>query len=83
MGLKDLLPELGPLVCMSNIYAVARGRRVDVDGHVWLHQLAYAHAQSIALDRVYQPLAINFLQQAHVALGRGLELLFVFDVPPR
>ena len=46
---------------------------------MWLHQLAYAHAQSIVLDRDYKPLAADFLQRAQQALGRGVDLVFVFD----
>ena len=82
MGVTGLLPQLGPLIRHGNIYAAASGRRVGVDGHVWLHQLAYAHAQSIVLDRDYKPLAADFLQRAQEALGHGIDLVFVFDGAP-
>ena len=82
MGVTGLLPQLGPLIRHANFYAAASGRRVGVDGHVWLHQLAYAHAQSIVLDRDYKPLAADFLQRAQQALGPGFDLVFVFDGAP-
>ena len=49
-----------------------------MDGHVWLQQLAYPYTQSI-VETTYTPLAMAFLQPTQVALGRGLELVFVFD----
>ncbi len=50
---------------------------------MWLHQLAYAHVQSIVLNRDdYKPLAADFLQRAKQASGHGFDLVFVFDGAP-
>lgn len=58
------------------------GNALGVDWHVWLHQLAYAHAEDIIVRRDYLPLAKAFLQQAQSIMGQGVQLLFVFDGDP-
>ena len=80
MGVQALLKHLGPLIPRSNIYTKARGKRIGIDGHVWLHQLAYQFAEDIVVRGDYTSLA--FLQLSIVALGQGVELLFVFDGAP-
>eukprot|EP00873_Tetraselmis_striata_P011890 jgi/Tetstr1/432154/TSEL_021611.t1 len=82
MGIPSLLKLVNPICEKTNLYALARGRRLGIDGHVWLHQLGYHHAQSLVLDKEYEPLAKHFLQQAQTVLGRGVDLLFVFDGAP-
>lgn len=82
MGVANLLKYLGPLLRPTNIYSAAAGKRVGVDGHVWLHQLAFHWAGDIVNDDNFEPLANEFLQQAQYVLGQGVELLFVFDGAP-
>ena len=82
MGIPGLLKQVGPLIKKENLFSIARGRRLGVDGHVWLHQLAYAFAQCIVVDKDYQPLARQFLQQALFAQSHGVSLVFVFDGAP-
>ena len=79
MGVADLLKNLGPLLRNTNIYGTALGHRIGVDGHVWLHQLAYHWAEDIVYHKNYQSLANEFVQQAQFVLGQGVDLLFVFD----
>eukprot|EP00873_Tetraselmis_striata_P046137 jgi/Tetstr1/466401/TSEL_010930.t1 len=50
--------------------------------HAEAFLLGYHHAQSIVLDKDYEPLAKHFLQQTQSVLGRGVDLLFVFDGAP-
>ena len=82
MGIPGLLKQVGPLLTRENLYAIARGRTVGVDGHVWLHQLAYGFAQCIVVEKNYQPLARQFLQQALTAQSHGVTMVFVFDGAP-
>ena len=82
MGVQDLLRNIEPLTRKANIYALARGRRIGVDGHVMLHRLAYHHAQSIVVDGDFQPLALDFVQQFHMIIGKGVDVLLVFDGAP-
>eukprot|EP00951_Prasinocladus_malaysianus_P041379 scaffold487612_cov19-Prasinocladus_malaysianus.AAC.1 len=82
MGIPGLLKQVNPLITKENLYALARGKRVGVDGHVWLHQLAYGFAQCIVVDKDYGPLAKEFLQRAISVQSQGVDLLFVFDGAP-
>eukprot|EP00873_Tetraselmis_striata_P046093 jgi/Tetstr1/466357/TSEL_010887.t1 len=82
MGIPGLLTLVDPICEKTNLYALARGRRLGIDGYVWMHKLGYHHAQSIVLDKDYEPLAKHFLQQAQSVLGRGVDLSFVFDGAP-
>jgi exonuclease-1 len=79
MGIPELLQRLGPLVEQQDIFRVAAGKRLGVDGHVWLHQLAYRYAESIVVHGDYRPLACAFLKQAKSIKTRGIDLYFVFD----
>ncbi len=82
MAVGKLLQYVGPLLRNTNIYAVAAGQWVGVDGHVWLHNFAYHWAEDILYRQDYTPLAREFLQQAQFVIGHGLKLLFVFDGAP-
>jgi len=82
MGVPKLLQYLGPLLRTTNLYGVAEGKRIGVDGHVWLHQFAYHWAEDIVYHKNYEPLAREFLQQAQYVLGQGVEVFFVFDGAP-
>ena len=42
MGVQDLLKLVDPLLRKGNIFALARGRRIGIDGNVILNRLAYA-----------------------------------------
>ena len=66
----------------ANVFELSKGRRIGVDGHVWLHNLAYQHAESIVVLHDYRSLARDFLQRAVTAQGYGCQLLFVFDGAP-
>ena len=59
-------------------------KRVGIDAHVCLHKLAYAHSQSIVIDGddYKPPLALDFAQEAQIVMGRGIELMFVFNGRP-
>ena len=82
MGIPGLIKKMKPLLRRVNIYSLARGRRVGIDGHVWLHQLAYQHAEDIVVNRDFSSLARDFLQRVVMAQGHGLELVIVFDGAP-
>ena len=82
MGVPELLKRVDPLLCKTNIYSVARDKRLGIDGHVWMHMLAYHHGQSIVVDNDYSPLALEFVQLCHQILGKGIDLIIVFDGAP-
>ena len=82
MGVPGLLTHLGPLLRSTNIFTAAAGKTIGVDGHVWLHSMAYHWAGDIVNDGNYLPLAKEFCQRAQYVRGQGVELLFVFDGAP-
>jgi len=53
---------MAPLVSKSDIYPEVKFKRtaVGMDGHMWLPQLAYAHEQSILLNKDLQTVAKGF-----------------------
>ena len=82
MGIPGLLKHVNSVCKRENIYYLCRGKRLGIDGHVWLHTLAYSSAQSIVVDKNFRPLAQAFLQQCFMVQGHGVELIFVFDGAP-
>ena len=75
MGVQDLLKLVDPLLRKGNIFALARGRRIGIDGHVILHRLAYHHAHSIVVDNDFGPLARDTVQTFQMILGKGVDVL--------
>jgi len=64
-GLAKLLQNLDALLRTTNMYNVADGKCIGVDGQVWLHHFAYHWAEHIVFHTNYEPVAREFfLQQA-------------------
>lgn len=73
-----LLTQLGPLCRQANIYVAARGDVVGVDACVWMHQLGYAYARDI-MNNDYTTLGTALRQRAQAVIGKGLNIVLVFD----
>ena len=82
MGIPGLLKHINSVCTKENIYHVCRGKVLGIDGHAWLHSLAYSSTQSIVVDKNFGPLAQAFLQQCFMLQGHGVEPIFVFDGAP-
>jgi hypothetical protein len=78
LGVVGLLTQLGPLCRQANIYVAARGDIVGIDACVWMHQPGYAYARDI-MNNDYTTLGTALRQRTHLVIGKGLNIVLVFD----
>lgn len=81
MGINNLLPSVKPVVKHGHI-SLFSGKRIAIDGYVWLHRSAFACAKQL-LEDPSTPLILNYCKKnIEMLKSNGLQPYFVFDGRP-
>lgn len=81
MGIKGLLNELKSSTRHCNI-SNFRGKRIAVDGYVWLHKCAHLCAKEIFHDPGSKEILPFLLTKLQLLLNNEIQPFFVFDGRP-
>ncbi|KAI8064355.1 PIN domain-like protein [Gongronella butleri] len=81
MGINGLLPLLKSIEQRVHIKEYA-GRRVAVDGNVWLHKGAFSCARELALGQETNLYVDYFIRQVKMLLHFNVQPVIVFDGAP-
>jgi len=81
MGVTALFKNVGGGAQRRNIEEDLRGKKVGVDGHFWLHEMARKHASAWKRGD-WAPIVKEVIGRAAHLLSRGITPVFVFDGAP-
>ena len=78
MGIRNLLEYIKPLFKKRNI-SDFEGKRLGIDGHVWLHKSIYGNNLKMAFDENEDSYLIYLKSKVEKLLNMNIIPIFVFD----